>query len=486
MIVLLIFRNLVRSAKNNILILILIAIVTFLFFIGNSIIGNSNRGLKKNYVESITGDIVVQKKSDISMNLFGANAPVIDNYFSIPILSAHDTILELIRRQPEVENAASQVSGSAYMEILGTKEPALLCGVGDNYFNLFPGIELKAGRFIKRGEYGAMITEEKAAEIFLKKGIYPIIGDTILFTSGGDAGFKIRETPLTGIFSYKNKGRFLSSVILADPQTVRVLSSIQVASADVAVDENAASLLLSGGDVDDIFGTENFDTEIPANKNFSLQKNLAENLSTFLSQNKETESAKGEGGEWNFIIIKLKPRTNETYFINKLNKQLENYDAMAVGWRFAAGTSAIIVLLIQALFNAGILMVSAACIIAIVNILLIAVFERTREIGTLRAIGAKDAAISLLIYGENCTIGLVSGVLGLVTGAVFLILINRAGIVIHNDLLAQLLGAVLHIDFSWPLAFASVIVSFALSFFASIFPVRTAIKIEPVVAVGRS
>jgi len=58
----------------------------------------------------------------------------------------------------------------------------------------------------------------------------------------------------------------------------------------------------------------------------------------------------------------------------------------------------------------------AGCV-GILNTMMMAVFERTREIGTMKAIGAKDRDILLIILTEAALIGIFAGVIGCAVGA---------------------------------------------------------------------
>ena len=480
----LVIRNLIRNSKNSLVIFLLIAVITFLFFIGNSIMGQANAGLRKTYIESLTADVVIQKKAEMSMNLFGGNSPKIDASVAIPALPAFDHIIQILDKENGIANYTLQVSGRAVLqipEISESNQPALICGVDpESYFACFPGITVEEGRYLQNGEYGAMITNSRADKIEKDTGIRPQTGMPVLLSSAGAAGFKIREVPIVGIYRYENPGQFMEEIVIADPQTVRVLQAIQVATAPADEDE------FISWDPDAWNSGSAFETNIDYHyiEKYSGEGIDPESLINLLNSREYPNDAELTGGEWNFILIRLNPGIVPAVFIKNLNKKLEPYNVYGSGWRVAAGTSAIMLLLLQSFFNIGGFLISIAGIIVVVNILLISVFRRTREIGTLRAIGASDSQIRFLILGENCFIAFLSGIAGIIGGVFFLRMINSANITISNELVASLLGGViLRIGFL-PLTAA---VSFSIALFlgaaASLYPVTTAVHIEPIVAV---
>ncbi|MDR3301130.1 MAG: ABC transporter permease [Spirochaetaceae bacterium] len=476
-------RNIVRNTKNSAIITILIAVITFLFFIGNTILGQSERSLHQAYVESLTGDIVIEKAAGITMSLFGANVPHLEDFFPVETLPVYSNLVEIVEAMPGIETYTSQISIVSAVEMHGQTSGVFVCGIdAKNYFSLFPEISLLEGSLLKEGETGAMITREQAAALEKSSGQKPHIGEAVRFYSAGKAGFKIREAPLVGIFAYKNANELMNRIVLSDAQTARVLAEIQVASSDVELSPDALNLL-AASDIDDIFSEEfllSQDAEGAPDGN-ALDM-LVEKLSR--EETEKTESMSAADGAWNFILIRTKPYTNIKQTIHKLNTLIKPYGALAVDWRAAAGMSAILVLLLQALYNAGIVIVCIAGMIAIVNILLIAVYKRTREIGTLRALGARDSYIRLLLIIENCSLGLLGGIVGIALGLVLFALVNTSALRISNGLLASLLGgAVLQINFYWASAVLSMVFSVVLSFFALLLPAETAVRIEPVVAV---
>jgi len=474
-------RNIIKNKKNSFIVVMLISVIIFLFFIGNNIIEKVERNVRSSFIESLTGDVVLEKTTDVTMNLFGANVPVIDSYFTIPVLPAYNEVLKLVSIEAGIEGITSQVSGSAYLDLLDLREPVLLCGIDvETYFPLFPGIVLEEGRFLFDGEYGAMITSERAQRIENRSGQRPGIGMPLLLTSGGAAGFKIREVPLVGIFSYRNPGEFMNEIVITDPQTVRVLNSIQVAS---AVNENIEDdfLNFSLSNLDDIFN-ETF----AVNNEVSGTEFSVDLLHSFLDEAKMKEGEKVTGGDWNFIIARLKKGVSATAFISSLNKKLSLYGVTAVDWRISSGNSAILPLLIQVLFNSGVFLVSVASVIAVINILLLSVFRRVREIGTLRAIGANDAYIRCLIYSENFIIAIFAGFLGVLGGFLFSQWINSLNFSISNKLLISIMGGpILQLEFLPHITVISLFAAVLLGFIASVYPVETAVRIAPEAAVRR-
>lgn len=105
----------------------------------------------------------------------------------------------------------------------------------------------------------------------------------------------------------------------------------------------------------------------------------------------------------------------------------------------------------------------------------ISVFERTKEIGVLRAIGASKKNISSIFNAETFIVGLCSGILGIVVTLILLIPINQ---IIHNVTNNMAITAVLPAQ----AAIILIILSVILTLIGGLIPSKTAAKKDPVLA----
>jgi putative ABC transport system permease protein len=110
--------------------------------------------------------------------------------------------------------------------------------------------------------------------------------------------------------------------------------------------------------------------------------------------------------------------------------------------------------------------------LSVINTMTMSVYERIREIGIRKAIGASHAQVIRQFLTESATIGLIGGLGGLVLGWVFVTLANAAG----NDS-----GTALFL-LTARLAVGSVLFAVALGTLSGIYPAWHAARLHPVVA----
>jgi putative ABC transport system permease protein len=106
--------------------------------------------------------------------------------------------------------------------------------------------------------------------------------------------------------------------------------------------------------------------------------------------------------------------------------------------------------------------------IGIMNIMLVSVRERTREIGLRKALGAREGDIMLQFLFESLALSGVGGLVGLALGSTIALVVNLTG----------LMTATL----SWDVALMAFGFALAVGLFFGIAPARSAARLDPIVA----
>ncbi|MBW2963572.1 ABC transporter permease [Candidatus Woesearchaeota archaeon] len=115
--------------------------------------------------------------------------------------------------------------------------------------------------------------------------------------------------------------------------------------------------------------------------------------------------------------------------------------------------------------------------IGIMNTMYTTVIERTKEIGVIKALGAKNGQIMFLFLVESGMLGLVGGLIGLVLGL---------GIAKSGEYLAVILGAdIFKIHISVTLIVGALLFSFLLGALSGLLPARQASMLQPVEALRK-
>ncbi|MBI2208411.1 ABC transporter permease [Candidatus Woesearchaeota archaeon] len=148
----------------------------------------------------------------------------------------------------------------------------------------------------------------------------------------------------------------------------------------------------------------------------------------------------------------------ETFFIQTFEQLLETF-----------GTILLVLNAVLAII-AGISVLVAA--VNITNTMYTAVLERTKEIGIMKSIGARNSTILFIFFMESGAIGLIGGAIGILLGY---------GLAKLGGLFAASAGfALLKPAFPWWLIVGSLMFSFAVGAASGFLPARAASKLKPV------
>ncbi len=119
----------------------------------------------------------------------------------------------------------------------------------------------------------------------------------------------------------------------------------------------------------------------------------------------------------------------------------------------------------------------------IVNTLVMSVFERTREIGILAAIGMKSRTIMTMFFIESFLLAVGGIAIGMVLGAIVVLLVGKYGVPIGNfGITGFYLGERIYATLTLKDAVSLTITTFVVTLLAALYPASLAARMEPVEA----
>ena len=138
--------------------------------------------------------------------------------------------------------------------------------------------------------------------------------------------------------------------------------------------------------------------------------------------------------EADMIIVKLK--SSDAAVVNSTSKGITNYFGNEVSVISATAVQSLLTTIFStiSLFLGGIAAISLLVAgIGIMNIMIVSLIERTREIGILKALGMKSRTVLYIFLTESIIIGLIGAVIGVISGWVLAnvisLFLGRGGII---------------------------------------------------------
>lgn len=289
-----------------------------------------------------------------------------------------------------------------------------LSGVNPGYMEV-NDLKMLSGRFINdrdmAGRKNVVIVSDKLVKNMFKDSIDPIGQEIKLYES--DA---IKTYTIVGVYEYKDSLMFgaASTASEKDIQTSMYIP-ITLAKQNSSIKNYSSMTVMSKVDVD--------------------PDKITEDIEKFFSKYYET-NPKWEASAFN------------------MSSQIETVTSMLSTVSLAIAVIAAISLLVGG--------------IGVMNIMLVSVTERTREIGIRKALGAKNFHIRVQFIAEAMIIALVGGLIGLILG----LLLGLLG--------SNLLGTAP--AFSLPTILLTVLFSMTIGIFFGYYPANKAARLDPIEA----
>lgn len=494
-------RNIMEHKAKSLIIGILIAVGVVVLIVGNAFMDTASLGIRRAFIDNYTGHVMISGVAEGKISLFGVQSP--GRMETTPTIPEFRSIMDHVESLEGVKNITPQLTGFG---IIGLPEVdgrtfTLMFGIEpSSYKKMFDNIQFLEGRHLAANEEGVLMSTDQIER--LKKEIAAEqqaevedldvefhAGDMMRVSSFGNAGFKIREIPIRGIFEFKHtsEGVGADMITYVDAQTLRALQGLSISTRDIKELAEEETFLLEEEDMEGLFSEDSFAVEESEEVDLS-----EESLLTFIDEEETVTAETGQtetdasSGPWQYILLKLDNPKQILETVIRLNMWFreEGIAAKAGTWEDAAGPFATTADVIRTVFNVAIIIIGIVAIIIMMNTLVISVIERTPEIGTMRALGAKKNFVWRMFLFETLSITVVFGIIGIILALIIVAILNLIGIPANNTFLKILFaGDELHPRISGMSVLISMVIVTIIGFLSHLYPVSVALKIQPIRAI---
>ncbi len=180
------------------------------------------------------------------------------------------------------------------------------------------------------------------------------------------------------------------------------------------------------------------------------------------------------------LVIKLAAREDTERLVRKLEPIIKPHNLITLTWMDQGGIAQTLkTVYVSMALIMGIVLVLAGLTIA--NTMMMSVMERTREIGTLLALGMRPFQVVVLFLWEGFFIGLLGSFLGAGLGSLITLYIQKIGIHIGSAAggMSIPIGQVLYPRFFWGAPLYSMLFGLVITVLASLLPAYKASKMLP-------
>lgn len=475
-----------------------------IIILGMGFLESANNNMEKDYRAHYTGDIVIHGPSPKKgvLTLFGVQENVsLGEMPKTPALPDAQALLDELKNFKGIASRTKVISGMIIVSPKDLEEDFQAQGItnasfpygfflsGDNeYFKTFPDVKIIEGQMYS-SQYPSLIMDKSLKhkfENYYKKVL--AVGDSVLlegFDIGG--GASLREVTVTGFFEHPDPNTTMMSLCYIDENTARALQNLTFGSVFARDLPETIDFSLSSVSENDLFSTDDmFDSFSSSVTKANLTENEVDSILGDTSiRDKMNELA---DGAWQFVVLKLDRPQDVQSLIEKLNMHFKEIgmNVKAINWKTAASGFAMGTAILGTIFTILIVLLAVVVFIVIMNTLIASIMERTSEIGTMRALGAKRSFVRKLIFVETSSIVLLASLAGIALAMLATLVVNASHIKITNDTAKLFLGgAAFTISPTLSSILITIVAIFVGASLANLYPVSFAIKISPLKAMNQ-
>jgi len=500
-------KNLFSHKTKTLIIMILIGLGSFLVVLGLGVLNFAEQQTKNVCESDFCGDVFITGKpseEDVSVTLGGAFKKVNTGKLpSMPYLSKLEKIAAKLNGMPEAASyTRGIVTGYGMLkptDLSDTWEPkgenfaympyAVTLGIEpSSYKKTFETIKVYEGAFPDSDSAEFIMLPEKIKEKYEKYYERELhAGDEVLVMSFGEKA-KLRKVRVSGFFNFAHPDTAVQDILYADINSARILAGVTMGARTVTEIPKNIDLSLSEKSEDDLFSEDAVGLSEQAEQVISKKQTAADVEGILGSTELRNQLNMADTDAWHFTAVKLKDSRKTAQTIADLNKwfEKEGLAAQALPWDKAMLQYSAAIQTTQVLMIAVLVLLAVVVLIVIMNTLVVSIMERTAEIGTMRAIGAKRSFVRRLFYTESFLLSFIGAVCGIVLAIIVGLIFNALGIRLPNETAAVMFGGYKIQTAISPVAVLSTLAAMlAAGVIANWYPVGLALKVSPLEAINK-
>ena len=217
---------------------------------------------------------------------------------------------------------------------------------------------------------------------------------------------------------------------------------------------------------------------------FRTNNDMFESLSLFVPIEELRQLTGMKEGTFHRVIARLEDNDITNKVTPVIREKLKDYEVL--NWKEIQPDLAMITDFIEQIYAVFMALILAALAFGIVNTMLMAVLERTRELGMLMAIGMNRRKIFIMIMLESIFLSIVGGFAGMAVSEVVIAITGKTGINLmkySEGMEAMGYSAHLYPTIDAQFFITTTILIVLTGIISAVYPARKALKLNPVEAI---